>query len=80
MQLHLSHLRGKHKDLYSFPAVAQHTKFAVTPVHTEKEYKLFMQQYLLEDSGVFHMENLILMPWLSGGHHKYEYVYTQYIK
>jgi hypothetical protein len=40
-QLHLSHLKGKRKDLYSYLASAQCTKIAVTPVHTESEFKLF---------------------------------------
>ena len=41
MKLHLSHLQGKRKDVYTFLATAQQTKFAVTPVHTSAEFKLF---------------------------------------
>ena len=41
MQLDLSHLKGKQKDVYTFLAVAQGTRFAVTPVHTSEEFKLF---------------------------------------
>jgi hypothetical protein len=41
MGLHLSHLRGKRKDVYTYLANAQRTKFAVTPVHTQMEFKLF---------------------------------------
>ena len=41
MKLHLSHLKGKQRDVYTYLAAAQQTRFAVTPVHKEAEYKLF---------------------------------------
>ena len=41
MGLHLSHLKGKRKDVYSYLALAQQTRFAVTPIHTQAEFKLF---------------------------------------
>jgi len=40
--LHLSKLKGKRNDVYSYLAAAQHTKFAVTPLHT-KEYALYTE-------------------------------------
>ena len=39
--LHLSKLKGKRNDVYSYLAAAQHTKFAVTPLHTKEEYALY---------------------------------------
>ena len=41
--LHLSKLKAKQKDVYAYLANAQHTKFAVTPIHTAEEFKLFHQ-------------------------------------
>src|SRR5882762_8366201 len=40
-QLHLSKLKGKRNDVYSYLATAQHTKFAVTPLHTKEEFALY---------------------------------------
>jgi hypothetical protein len=40
-QLHLSKLKGKRNDVYSYLATAQHTKFAVTPIHTKEEFALY---------------------------------------
>ena len=40
-RLHLSTLKGKRKDVYAYLANAQRTKFAVTPIHTTEEFKLF---------------------------------------
>ena len=39
--LWLSKLTGKQKNVYEFLAQAQGTKYAVTPLHTTKEYDLF---------------------------------------
>jgi len=39
--LHFSKLKGKRNDVYSYLAAAQHTKFAVTPLHTKEEYALY---------------------------------------
>jgi hypothetical protein len=44
VQLLLSKLKGKRKDAYSYLAHAQKVKFAVTPVHTKDEFKLFHQE------------------------------------
>jgi hypothetical protein len=41
MKLHLSKLKGKRNDVYSYLAAAQQTKFAVTPIHTKEEFKLY---------------------------------------
>jgi hypothetical protein len=41
--LHLSKLKGKCNDVYSYLAAAQHTKFAVTPLHTKEEYALYTE-------------------------------------
>jgi hypothetical protein len=41
VKLYLSHLKGKRKDVYTFLATAQQTRFAVTPIHTTAEFKLF---------------------------------------
>lgn len=40
-QLWLSKLTGKRKNIYAFLAMAQQTKYAVTPLHTEDEFNLF---------------------------------------
>ncbi|KAJ7660462.1 hypothetical protein B0H17DRAFT_1145018 [Mycena rosella] len=39
--LHLSNLRAKRDNIYAYLAHAQKTKFAVTPVHTQKEFDLY---------------------------------------
>jgi hypothetical protein len=41
MKLHLSKLKGRHSDVYCYLATAQQTRFAVTPLHTEDEFKLY---------------------------------------
>jgi len=41
MKLHLSYLSGSRKDVYSYLAAAQSTKYAVVPIHTEEEKRLF---------------------------------------
>jgi hypothetical protein len=41
--LHLSKLKGKCNNVYSYLAAAQHTKFAVTPLHTKEEYALYTE-------------------------------------
>ena len=43
-QLHLSKLKGKRNHVYSYLAAAQGTKFAVTPVHTKDEFKLYNKE------------------------------------
>ena len=40
-KLLLSQLQGKRKSVYEFLANAQRTKYAVVPLHTEDEFKLF---------------------------------------
>jgi len=40
-KLHLSKLKGKCNDVYSYLATAQHTKFTVTPLHTKEEFLLY---------------------------------------
>jgi hypothetical protein len=40
-KLLLSRLQGKRKSVYEFLANAQRTKYAVVPLHTEDEFKLF---------------------------------------
>jgi len=40
-QLHLSKLKGKCNDVYTYLAAAQQTKFAVTPLHTKEEFTLY---------------------------------------
>jgi hypothetical protein len=42
-KLHLSKLEGKRKNMYDYLASAQQTKYAVTPLHTSNEFKLFHQ-------------------------------------
>ncbi|KIK69404.1 hypothetical protein GYMLUDRAFT_237207 [Collybiopsis luxurians FD-317 M1] len=39
--LAMVHLSGKRKDTYTYLAQAQNTRFAVMPLHTEEEMKLF---------------------------------------
>jgi len=41
LKLHLSKLKGKRNDIYTYLANAQKTLFAVTPIHTKNEIKLF---------------------------------------
>ena len=41
MKLQLAHLKGRRKDVYTFLATAQQTRYAVTPIHTEEEIKVF---------------------------------------
>jgi hypothetical protein len=45
-RLHLSTLSTKRDSVYTYLASAQKTKFAVTPVHTEEEFKLYNQVML----------------------------------
>jgi len=40
-KLHPSKLEGRQDGVYSYLAAAQHTKFAVTPLHTKEEYALY---------------------------------------
>jgi hypothetical protein len=40
-RLHLSSLRAKRDNIYTYLAYAQQTRFAVTPVHTQSESDLF---------------------------------------
>jgi hypothetical protein len=40
-RLLFSRLQGKRKNVYEYLANAQHTKYAVIPLHTENEFKLF---------------------------------------
>ena len=46
-KLHLSKLQGKRKSMYEYLATAQQTKYAVTPVHTNDEFKLFHQSLVV---------------------------------
>ena len=46
-QLLLSWLQGKQKNVYEYFAYAQHTKYAVVPLHTEDEYKLFHRSVMV---------------------------------
>ena len=41
LKLHLSKLKGKRNDVYTYLAAAQQTKYAVTPIHTKEEYMLY---------------------------------------
>ena len=50
-QLSFSKLRGRHKDVYSYLALAQQVQYAVTPVHTKDEFELFKKA--LELGGPF---------------------------
>lgn len=46
-KLHLSRLQGNRKSMYEYLAIAQKTKYAVTPVHTDDEFKLFHQSLIV---------------------------------
>ena len=43
IKLHLSKLQGARRSMYEYLANAQNTKYAVVPLHTEEEFKLFHQ-------------------------------------
>jgi 3'-5' exonuclease len=46
-KLHLSKLQGNRNSMYEYLATAQQTKYAVIPVHTDDEFKLFHKSLIV---------------------------------